>query len=289
MGLLYDKDKCTGCMLCIKSCNFAAIEKDGDKVKSAYLSVRDLAAVMAKVALEGEKHYGQSYNLTGPRALLDSEVAELLSNYLGKPVNYIGVPDQAYRKSLEDKWFDGKSSLNIPVDFKNVTGYYKGKGDDIIQIGSLGAWALQSEFKALGLPMFDDAGATARLRIRIKPDMGADGNHRFNVAIKVSGLGRSKFSLLNPKDVAKLDDFFMNMQESVSRSTIRNAILEVANQFMPAQDAPRNIALRLLEEHGIETAMNIAARDGNFAVLKILMDFGPDSASDVRHFPFGRM
>ncbi|MHA1905857.1 MAG: FAD-binding protein [Candidatus Thorarchaeota archaeon] len=33
MGLLYDREKCTGCMLCIKSCNFAAIEKDGDKVK----------------------------------------------------------------------------------------------------------------------------------------------------------------------------------------------------------------------------------------------------------------
>ncbi len=194
-----------------------------------------------------------------------------------------------FRKSLEDVWFNGKSSLNIPVDFKNVTGYYKSKGDDIIQIGSLGAWALQSEFKALGMPMFDDVGATARLRIRIKPSMGADGSHRFNVGIKVSGLGRSKFSLLNPKDIAKLDDFFTDMQESVSRSTIRNAILEVANQFRPAQDAPRNIALRLLEEHGIEIAMNIAARDGNFAVLKILMDFGPDSASDVRHFPFGRM
>jgi electron transfer flavoprotein alpha subunit/NAD-dependent dihydropyrimidine dehydrogenase PreA subunit len=33
MGLLYDKDKCTGCMLCPKVCNFGAIEKDGDKVK----------------------------------------------------------------------------------------------------------------------------------------------------------------------------------------------------------------------------------------------------------------
>ncbi len=33
MGLLYDRDKCTGCMLCVKVCNFGAIEKDGDKVK----------------------------------------------------------------------------------------------------------------------------------------------------------------------------------------------------------------------------------------------------------------
>ncbi|MHA2163693.1 MAG: FAD-binding protein [Candidatus Thorarchaeota archaeon] len=33
MGLIFDRDACTGCMLCPKSCNFGAIEKDGDKVK----------------------------------------------------------------------------------------------------------------------------------------------------------------------------------------------------------------------------------------------------------------
>ena len=33
MTLLYDRDACTGCMLCIKVCNFGAIRKDGDKVK----------------------------------------------------------------------------------------------------------------------------------------------------------------------------------------------------------------------------------------------------------------
>jgi electron transfer flavoprotein alpha subunit len=33
MTLHYDRDACTGCMLCPKVCNFGAIEKDGDKVK----------------------------------------------------------------------------------------------------------------------------------------------------------------------------------------------------------------------------------------------------------------
>jgi len=33
MTLTFDREACTGCMLCIKVCNFDAIEKDGDKVK----------------------------------------------------------------------------------------------------------------------------------------------------------------------------------------------------------------------------------------------------------------
>ncbi|MEM7031331.1 MAG: NAD(P)H-binding protein [Chloroflexota bacterium] len=81
---------------------FYGAPEDGDNVKSAYVSVKDLAEVMAKVATEGEKHYGRSYELTGPRALLDSEVAQLLSGHLGKSVSYVGVPDEAYKQSLVD-------------------------------------------------------------------------------------------------------------------------------------------------------------------------------------------
>ncbi|MHA1481289.1 MAG: FAD-binding protein [Candidatus Thorarchaeota archaeon] len=33
MTLHFDRDKCTGCMLCIKVCNFGSIKKDDDKVK----------------------------------------------------------------------------------------------------------------------------------------------------------------------------------------------------------------------------------------------------------------
>jgi len=73
------------------------------------------------------------------------------------------------------------------------------------------------------------------------------------------------------------------------KNIIQEEVLAEAGSYSPAQDSPRNIALRLLEEHGLEIAMNIAARDGSYAVLKILTDFGPDAASDVRHFPFGRM
>jgi hypothetical protein len=192
-----------------------------------------------------------------------------------------------FRKSLEGKWFDGMSSLNIPIDFQQVAGYYKGKGDDLLQIGNFGAWALQDKFSQIGIPQFSDETPKTSLRIRIKPSMGANGNHRFNVAIKMSGLKRPGFNLLDPDDRSKLEDFILG--ESRLRGAIRNLVLEIAQQYKPAEESPRAVALRLLEEHGLEPAMNIAARDGNFAVLKILADFGPDSASQVTHFPFGRM
>ena len=192
-----------------------------------------------------------------------------------------------FRKSLENTWFNGMSSLNIPIDFQQVAGYYKAKGDDLLQIGNFGAWALQDKFTKIGIPQFSAESPKTSLRIRIKPSMGANGNHRFNAAIKMSGLKRPGFNLLDLADRTRLEDFILS--ESRFRNTIKTLILEIAQEFKPAQDSPRNIALRLLEEHGLEIAMNIAARDGNYAVLKILTDFGPDAASDVRHFPFGRM
>lgn len=80
---------------------YGAPEDDGN-VKTAYLSVKDLGDVMAKVAMEGEPHHGKSYELTGPHPLTDTEVAQMLSGHLGKPVGYVGVPHEAYTKSLED-------------------------------------------------------------------------------------------------------------------------------------------------------------------------------------------
>lgn len=81
---------------------FYGAPDDGGNVRSAYVSVQDIGDVMARVALEGEGHYGQSYELTGPHAMTDTEVAVLLTGHLGKPVGYVGVPDEPYRQSLEE-------------------------------------------------------------------------------------------------------------------------------------------------------------------------------------------
>lgn len=118
-------------------------------------------------------------------------------------------------------------------------------------------------------------------RATVKMDNGS----KYDVAIRNSA-GGVKPAEIKIKILKYPDN---RISENIDRAFIRRLILEEVNEYAPAKESPRNIALRLLEEHGLEPAMNIAARDGNLAVLKILMDFGPRSASDVRHFPFGRM
>lgn len=55
--------------------------------RSAFIDVADVAAVAAKVLLE-PGHAKRGYTLTGPRALSFQEVAEILSEVLGRPIRY---------------------------------------------------------------------------------------------------------------------------------------------------------------------------------------------------------
>ncbi|MFI6094975.1 SDR family oxidoreductase [Lentzea sp. NPDC051213] len=60
----------------------------------AMIDRRDLAAVAALTLTEDE-HDGRTYQLTGPEAITYHHVAAQLSEVLGKPVEYVDVPDEA--------------------------------------------------------------------------------------------------------------------------------------------------------------------------------------------------
>jgi uncharacterized protein YbjT (DUF2867 family) len=57
------------------------------KAKTAFIDVRDIAALAAK-ALTEEGHVGKAYNLTGNQALDYFEVAEIMTKILGKEITY---------------------------------------------------------------------------------------------------------------------------------------------------------------------------------------------------------
>jgi uncharacterized protein YbjT (DUF2867 family) len=69
---------------------------------------RDVAAV-ASVVLTQPGHAGAHYDVTGPEALSYADVAERLSAVMGRPINYVDVPDEAARQALLgfglDDWF----------------------------------------------------------------------------------------------------------------------------------------------------------------------------------------
>lgn len=57
------------------------------KGKTSFIDVRDIAAVAA-LALTEPGHAGQAYDLTGPEALDYYQVAQVLSNILGRTITY---------------------------------------------------------------------------------------------------------------------------------------------------------------------------------------------------------
>jgi NAD(P)H dehydrogenase (quinone) len=57
-----------------------------------YVSPNDIAEVAVRVLLEPRAHYNRIYKLTGPGAITDQEVADLLSKHLQKPIMYVDQP-----------------------------------------------------------------------------------------------------------------------------------------------------------------------------------------------------
>jgi uncharacterized protein YbjT (DUF2867 family) len=70
--------------------------KDG---RLGMIDTRDIGEVAAKVLIE-ESHQGKTYTLTGPAAISFYDVAEVLSEVLGKEVSYINVPLEKAKEAM---------------------------------------------------------------------------------------------------------------------------------------------------------------------------------------------
>jgi uncharacterized protein YbjT (DUF2867 family) len=70
--------------------------------KVSLIDVRDVAGVAAKALAAPGEHAGKTYELKGPEALTCAEIAERISRLAGRKVQYVGVPEDALRKSMRD-------------------------------------------------------------------------------------------------------------------------------------------------------------------------------------------
>ena len=65
----------------------------------SHIDLRDVAAVAVK-ALTEDRHQGKTYTLTGPRALSNAELAQILCDDLGREIRYVDLPTQQYKQAL---------------------------------------------------------------------------------------------------------------------------------------------------------------------------------------------
>jgi uncharacterized protein YbjT (DUF2867 family) len=94
----------------------------GDAKVSA-VDVRDIAEV-AVAALTESGHEGKIYELTGPQGLTHTEMAELLSNALGRRVTFVDIPPEAMLDALLDVGFPVWQAEGLIEDY---THYRRGE------------------------------------------------------------------------------------------------------------------------------------------------------------------
>jgi uncharacterized protein YbjT (DUF2867 family) len=105
MGLSYSILRPNGFLQNIVAYNAPSIRTQGafyaamGDAKVSYLDVGDIAVVAVK-ALEGGAHAGKTYELNGPEAISNQELAKRISRITGRAVNYVDIPESAQREAM---------------------------------------------------------------------------------------------------------------------------------------------------------------------------------------------
>ncbi len=67
--------------------------------KVSHIDVRDIAAVAVKTLTE-DGHEEKTYTLTGPAALSNADVAQILSDDLAREIRYVDLPEEQFKQAL---------------------------------------------------------------------------------------------------------------------------------------------------------------------------------------------
>src|SRR5260370_4638429 len=104
-GMSYTILRPNGFLQNIVAYNAASIRAQGafyvamGDAKVSYLDVGDIAVVALK-ALAGGAHSGKTYELNGPEAISNQELAKRISKAAGRTVNYVDIPESAQREAM---------------------------------------------------------------------------------------------------------------------------------------------------------------------------------------------
>lgn len=81
------------------------------KAKTSFIDTRDIASI-ASICLTEKEHINKSYTLTGSEALDYYEIGHILTDVLGKKIEYKNPPTLKFRKTLIERGIE-KSFANV--------------------------------------------------------------------------------------------------------------------------------------------------------------------------------
>lgn len=68
--------------------------------RTSLIDVRDVAAVIAKASISPAQHQAKTYELNGPEAVTQAEVAERISRVAGRTMQFVNIPEETQRKAM---------------------------------------------------------------------------------------------------------------------------------------------------------------------------------------------
>ena len=89
--------------------------------KVSFVDVRDIAAIAVDSLVDGvgSQHEGKAYNITGGEALSFEQAAEILSEKVGKKINYVNISNEDVRKGMKDMGAD-EWAINSMIEWFGI-------------------------------------------------------------------------------------------------------------------------------------------------------------------------
>lgn len=103
--------------------------------KNGLIDIRDIASVATTVINEGAEHHGHVYVVTGPEAISNADMAEVLSEKLGKEIKYVDLPAEDLAKAY--KGFGMRDfTVHALLELDNITklGYVANLTHDVANV-----------------------------------------------------------------------------------------------------------------------------------------------------------
>lgn len=88
----------------------SAIFLPAANARTAFIDVRDIAAVAAKILLDPTGHDGQLYELTSNEALSHTEVASQISAVAGRRIRYVALEENDFIKAMTERGWSKKGA-----------------------------------------------------------------------------------------------------------------------------------------------------------------------------------